>query len=144
MRFFTCYSLTQKRGFFIYQSFFFYDRPISLFWEATPYLPMRHFFSYTQLLLNLHGDLYPGEDAIVDFLGEEAPRFGLFMLKLITPHLHPEARYEASVVRLARLGTTRGKRMAKRLPARGQRTRSNSNVQNLARKRNQKIIILAR
>jgi hypothetical protein len=144
MRFFTCYSLTTKRGFFVYQTFYFYDKPVGALLEHCPFMAKRFLYKYLGSYLAWHISYLPLHATFSDIAPPHPRILGLFLLRFFTPHAEPQDRYDATILRLSKMRSLRGHRMLKRYPNRGQRTRSNSTPSCQTRKYNQKLIIVAR
>lgn len=140
MRFTTCYSITMKRGFFVYQSFYYYDRSLNLCLLNHYYTSPKYLLSYFSIFRIQHKDFFLPDDVTIENAFEQPQHLGIFFMKFFTPHCSPSKRYAASIVRSMRIHATRGRRMLRRLPVNGQRTRSNNWTQNSARIRNLRIL----
>ena len=141
MRFNICYSLVLKRGFFIHQSFFFYERPVlsSLTYDGGSGVPQFALASHIRGWFELHSSAMPTQKSFTALGASKAPLFGLLLISLFSPNLGYRKRYSNSVARLFKILTYRGKRLSQRLPARGQRSHSNCAV-STSRRFNSSII----
>jgi hypothetical protein len=129
MRFSTCYSLITRRGFFIYQQFFAHEATLSTGGYFLKFAGRSTVVSrYYALWFEQHAFWI---DQSTTYLAGGTARgvlFGFFMLNMFPPHLEFEQFRVGYTRRLFKILTYRGKRLSQRLPAHGQRTRSNSAI----------------
>ena len=133
MRFSICYTIVQKRGLFVHQSFFFYDRPIIDFLSYDHHKPVR-FIRYCCLMwFDSHNSYINANKTFVDYLPYNYLNFGFFCLNHFVA-FQPFSKLTSSrVIRLFKILTYRGRRICQRMPAHGQRTRSNSSITKVRR-----------
>jgi hypothetical protein len=138
MRFSTCYSLIAKRGFFIYQNFFSYELPVSSYFE--PFVGRSNANSkYFSLWFEQHKSLINLGATFLELGQSRSSLFGYFTINMFVSYASFNNYSAATILRLFKILTYRGKRFSQRLPARGQRTHSNSAI-NVLRRRTRTVI----
>lgn len=133
MRFSTCFSLVAKRGFFIYQNFFSYERPLGAYFSGFMGRSSSN-SRYLALWYEQHCSSIPFGTTFFDLGQSRSSLFGYFLLNMFPPHTSLESYTAAHILRLFKVLTYRGKRLSQRLPAHGQRTHSNSVVSSTKRR----------
>jgi hypothetical protein len=125
MRFSICYALIAKRGFFVYQNFFTYDASVGDYlgrWFGCGPMSMRFF----KLWFETHATRVDTTLSFREYGLNRSMEFGYLLINWYTPHNTLRLCYAWYPIRLFKILAYRGRRHAQALPARGQRTRSNS------------------
>lgn len=125
MRFSTCYSLIDKRGFFIFQTFFSYETILLDLLDkmlGTGYSKNFYFLCWCELFPKvIDSELWVGEYGLARIQG-----LGFFFLRRFIPHDKFQYQFFHNVLRLYLILSYRGRRHVQGLPIRGQRTHSNN------------------
>jgi hypothetical protein len=140
MQFFTCYDMVFRRGFFVQQQLFCYDSNLLSMFENKFGFPKIFFFKYVSLWLNLHKNFFCFNLRLYSFGENAVMLFGYISLFLFTPNNDFSLWYKYNIVLLHKLRTRKGRRIALKFPANGQRTRSNSSKKNLSKNINQQLL----
>ena len=140
MQFFTCYEMVFRRGFFIHQNLIYYDSPVFNAVEHKDGFPKKQFWKCALMWFSLHKNFSNFNIKFLTFGDVRASMFGYMCLFIFSPNKDFISWYKYNLVRLYKLRTFKGRRIAQKFPANGQRTRSNSSKNNLKKKLNQQLL----
>ncbi len=124
MRFFTCYLLIIRRGFFVLRSFYFYDKKILFYFLKRSGHPFKKILYFT-LWYEQFKQFLDFETLFIDLGINRSILFGNIHLLFFVPNLSFNIYKYFYIRRLFIINSYRGYRLFYGLPARGQRTWSN-------------------